>query len=93
MSWSKEFDVPIALGDGCELVTLLDAGRYVTGLPKKEQDKQHWQTAARELLMAAERGGIVMLAWIAMRQALNAGKPASPPEPRKKAIKKYRINR
>jgi hypothetical protein len=45
------------LDDGRELLTLLDAGRYVTGLPKKEQDKLHWQTAARELLMAAERGG------------------------------------
>jgi hypothetical protein len=70
MSWSTEFDAPIVLDDGRELVTLRDAGRYVTALPKAEQAKPHWQTAARELLMAAEHGGIVMLAWIAMRQAL-----------------------
>jgi hypothetical protein len=88
MSWSTEFDAPIVLDDGRELVTLRDAGQYVTGLPKKEQAKPHWQTAAHELLTAAEHGGIVMLAWIAMRQALIAEKQTTPPEPRKKAAKK-----
>jgi len=58
-----------------------------------EQKKPHWQTAAGELLTAAERGGIVMLAEIAMRQALGHGKPEPPRTPRKKAAKKYRIVR
>jgi hypothetical protein len=34
-------------------------------------DRDHLQVSAE----AAERGGVVMLAWIAMRQALQAGKP------------------
>jgi hypothetical protein len=38
-------------------------------LPKAEQAKLHRQTAAHELMMAAKRGGILMLAEIAMRQA------------------------
>jgi hypothetical protein len=43
--------------------------------------------------MAAERGGIVMLAEIDMRQALALGKAEPPRAPRKKAAKKYRIVR
>ena len=61
----------------------------VTALPKAEQAKPHW----RELIMAAEHGGIVMLAWIAMRQALIEGKPVTPPATRKKAAKKFRVIR
>ena len=70
--------------------TLRDAGEYLTALPQAEQ---HWQTAAHELIMAAERGGIVMLAEIAVRQALAHGQPKPSPAPRKKAAKKYRIIR
>jgi hypothetical protein len=77
--WARKFDTPIAIDDGAVLTKLRDAGRYVTALPKAEQSKPHWQTAARELLMAAERGGIMMLAEIAMRQALQAGKPKPAP--------------
>jgi hypothetical protein len=58
------------LPDGRELQTLWDAEEYVTALPRAKQSKPHWQTAAHELIMAAERGGILMLAEIAMRQAL-----------------------
>jgi hypothetical protein len=67
MSWSLEFDEPIEL-------SLRDAGEYVTAPSKVDQAKQHWQTAAHELMMAAERGGILMLAEIAMRQALAHGR-------------------
>jgi hypothetical protein len=93
MSWSRSFDAPIVLDDGSALTTLRDAGQYVTKLPTAEQKKPHWQTAAGELLSAAERGGIVMLAWIAMRQALIAEKPTTPPAPRKKVAKKFRVIR
>jgi hypothetical protein len=62
-------------------------------LPKTDHDKPHWQTAAHELMMAAERGGIVMLAEIAMRQALAHGRPTPAATPRKTAAKKYRIVR
>jgi hypothetical protein len=91
--WSRLFDAPIPLPNGSTLTTLEDAGRYVTTLPKAEQKKLHWQTAAGELLSAAERGGIVMLAEIAMRQALAHGKPEQPRPLRKTAAKKYRIIR
>ena len=91
MSWSRIFDEPIPLPDGGELRTLRDAGEYVTALPKAEHDKPHWLTAARELVIAAERGGIVMLAEIAMRQALAHGRPKPPPAPRKRATKNYKL--
>jgi hypothetical protein len=91
--WSRPFGAPIPLPDGRTLTTLEDGGRYVAALPKAEQQKPHWQTAAGELLTAAERGGIVMLAEIAMRQALAHGKPEPSRAPRKKAVKKYRVIR
>jgi hypothetical protein len=91
--WGRVFDDPIPLPDGRALRTLRDAGHYVTALSKADQGKPHWQTAADELMMAAERGGILMLAEIAMRQALAHGRPVPPPAPRKKAARKYRIVR
>jgi hypothetical protein len=61
MSWSRAFDDPIELPGGDRVLrTLREAGHYVTKL----QAKPHWQTAAHELMMAAERGGILMLAEI-----------------------------
>jgi hypothetical protein len=91
--WSRRFDDPIPLPDGRALATLRDAGEYIVSLPRSEQVKPHWRTAVETLLMAAERGGIVMLAAIAMRQALAHGKPELAPEPRKKRTKSYRVVR
>jgi hypothetical protein len=34
--WQREFEDPIPLPDGRMLVTLGDAGNYITSLPKKE---------------------------------------------------------
>ena len=34
MIWSREFDEPIALPDGRELVTLREAADYIMGLPR-----------------------------------------------------------
>ena len=73
--------------------TVREAGHYVTKPPKTDQAKLHWQTVAHELMMAAERRGILMLAEIAMRQALAHGRPKPAPTPRKKAERKYRIVR
>ena len=70
MSWSKSFADPTELPNGRVLRTLRDAGHYVTSLRKADQLKSHWQTAAHELMIAAECGGILMLAEIATRQAL-----------------------
>jgi hypothetical protein len=43
------------------------------------------------LISAAEKGGIVMMARIAMLRALNAGKPDPEITPRRKCAKRYRI--
>jgi hypothetical protein len=91
--WAQAFDDPIELPGGGKLRTLRDAGHYVTALSKADQTKAHWQTAAHELMMAAERGGILMLAEIAMRQALAHGRPKPAPTPLKKAVKKYKLVR
>jgi hypothetical protein len=93
MSWSRPFDAPIALPDGREITTLRQAGEYITALPAREHNQPHWQTAMRHLISAAEDGGIVMLAEIAMRQALAQGqsKPPKPPQaPRRKRARVYR---
>ena len=38
--WGCEFDDPIELPDGRTLVTLQDAGTYITKLPKAEHTKR-----------------------------------------------------
>jgi hypothetical protein len=70
LPWSSEFEDPIPLPDGRMLVTLLDAGKYITDLPKAEQQLDGWQTAI-EALMLCSRGGPTMLARIGVMRALN----------------------
>ena len=38
--WGREFDDPIELPDGGELVTLKDVGNYIMKLPKAEHEAQ-----------------------------------------------------
>lgn len=90
--WSRRFYDPIPLPDGGELVTLRDAGNHIAGLPSKVSQQKHWQTAMRELLMSAERGGILQLADWAMRAAIWHGVDVKK-EPRGKKAKRYRIVR
>jgi hypothetical protein len=60
---------------------LRDAGELVAALLISGQRKPHRQTAAAAaLLSAAERGGIMMLAEIAMRRALGHGRPQTDAE-------------
>jgi hypothetical protein len=54
--WSREFDEPIALPNGGELRTLLDAGRYVDALPRSMHEREEWQTVMEVLLSAVEAG-------------------------------------
>lgn len=75
------------------LNTLHDAGHYATALPKAAQERQEWQLAAEMLILAAKGKRPVTFADIAMRKALNAGKPAPVHERRRKPAKKYRIVR
>ena len=58
--WSRAFDDPIELPGGSQLVTLLDAGNYITGLSMAEQDLAEWQTAIGCLLGAAEGRDFMM---------------------------------
>jgi hypothetical protein len=76
VSWSRKFDELIIIsgrgprGRSRTLVTLKDAGDYVTRLPKAEHTAPEWQAAMHALLLAA-RGGPMMLAHIGMMQALH----------------------
>ena len=88
--WSRHFFDPIPTGDGGEVRTLRDAGVYILALPPAEAEREHWQTAMEVLISAAEKGGIVMMARIAMLRALNHGDP-DPSAPRRKRAKRYRI--
>jgi hypothetical protein len=70
VSWSIRFPEPIALPDGGRLITLQDAGSYITTLPKETQATTAWQNAAHVLIQAADHGGPVEFARLGMQQAL-----------------------
>ncbi|WP_426608962.1 hypothetical protein [Bradyrhizobium sp. McL0616] len=68
--WQRPFEDPIRIGDRT-LVTLLDAGEYITALPKKEHDAPEWLAAMEALLLVVERGGPTMMARIGIMRAMN----------------------
>jgi hypothetical protein len=59
------------LPDGRQLVTLRDAGNYLTKLPKAEHEAVEWQTAMEALILVATKGGPTMFARIRIMRALN----------------------
>jgi hypothetical protein len=69
--WSRKFDEPIPLPKGRQLVTLKDAGTYITKLPKAEHMVPEWQAAMEALILVATLGGPTMFARIAIMRALN----------------------
>jgi hypothetical protein len=69
--WKRPFDDPIPLPRGRQLVTLQDAGKYITKLPKAEHEAPEWQAAMEALILAAELQGPTMLARIGVMRALN----------------------
>ena len=71
MSWSTRFDEPIELADGRKLVTLKDAGNYITKLPKAEHEAPEWQATMEALILVATLGGPTMFARIGVMRALN----------------------
>lgn len=87
-SWDTLFEDPIP-----GIASLRDAADLIQKLPKAQQQLPHWQTAVEALIMAAEGRGPVMHARIAMLQAMNFGKPKPDKEPRRKAVKAYRVVR
>jgi hypothetical protein len=91
--WSRHFFDRIRTSDGGELRTLRDAGVYILAPPPAEAEREHWQVAMEVLISAAEKGGIVMMARIAMLRASNHGDPDPAPSPRRKRAKRHRIVR
>lgn len=77
MSWDIHFPNPIMTPDGKALVTMRDAGRYITALPKPTQTDSAWQTAMHVLIQAADNFGPIEFARLGMMQALYPkGEPA-----------------
>ena len=72
MSWSLRFAEPIVLEDGHRLASLRQAiAHLVKTIPAAERGSPAVLTAAELLTNAAEHGGPVEFARIAMLQALN----------------------
>jgi hypothetical protein len=69
--WSRKFDEPIPLPKGRQLVTLKDAGAYITKLPKAVHEAKEWQAAMEALILVATLGGPTMMARIGVMRALN----------------------
>jgi hypothetical protein len=69
--WTRHFDDPIPLARGRQLVTLEDAGNYITKLPKAEHEAAEWQAAMEALILLATTGGPTMFARIGIMRALN----------------------
>ena len=71
MPWSTRFDEPVPLPRGRRLVTLEDAGNYVTKLPKAEHTAPEWQAAMDALILVATSDGPTRFARIGVMRALN----------------------
>jgi hypothetical protein len=69
--WKRAFDEPIPLPGGGQLVTLQNAGTYITKLPKSEHTAAEWQAAVEALILVATSGGPTMFARIGIMRALN----------------------
>jgi hypothetical protein len=55
--WKRRFEAQIPLPRGRSLVTLEDAGKYITKLPKAEHEAAEWQSAMEALILVATSGG------------------------------------
>jgi hypothetical protein len=58
----RPFADPIPPPRSRELVTLEDAGTYITKLPKAEHEAPEWQAAMEALILVATKGGPTTLA-------------------------------
>jgi hypothetical protein len=70
-SWKRPFDEPIPLPRGGPLLTLEDAGNYITKLPGAVHEAAEWQAAMEALILVAKLGGPTMFARIGVMRALN----------------------
>jgi hypothetical protein len=76
--WRRPFDDPIPLPRSRQLVTLEDAGNYITKLPKAEHEVAEWQAAMEALILVATSGGPTMFARIGVTWALNVERVFDP---------------
>jgi hypothetical protein len=67
----RSFDEPISLPRGRQIVSLQDAGTYITRLPKSEHTAPEWHAAMEALILVATSGGPTMFARIGVMRALN----------------------
>jgi hypothetical protein len=79
VSWDQRFFDPITVPGRKPLVTLRDAARYITKLPKAEHDANEWQGAMEALLLVAEHDGPTMFARIGVMRALQRHQPKTAP--------------
>jgi hypothetical protein len=69
--WSTEFDDRSSC-PAAACCVLLDAGKYIIGLPKKVHTAAQGQAAIEALILVADRGGPTMFARIGVIKALNS---------------------
>jgi hypothetical protein len=82
VSWDLKFYQPIPVpGTRKRLVTLRDAVKYITSLPRAEQNAEHWRPAATLLAIIGEKGGCRLMAEMAVVHGLRKGAKDEPPEP------------
>jgi hypothetical protein len=70
MSWDLKFPEPIPTPNGRPLVTLRDAGAYITALPAEQHSAPAWQTAMHVRIRAADHAEPIEFARLGMVQAL-----------------------
>jgi hypothetical protein len=70
LDWSRKFDEPIILPNGRKLVTLKDAGTYITKLPKAEHTAPEWQAAIHSITLHDCKGGCKVLFLLSMQSQL-----------------------
>lgn len=81
MSWDLKFFAPISVpGKLKPLATARDAVKYMTSLPRAEQNAEHWRPAATLLAIIGERGGCMFFARMAVMHGLRKGLKDDPPE-------------
>jgi hypothetical protein len=68
--WDTEFDDPIPLPDGGELLTLRDAAEYIRRLPASLRESERWQVAMKDLSRSVDTPAWRVLARLAIMKAL-----------------------
>ncbi|MDB5654417.1 MAG: hypothetical protein JWQ94_2030 [Tardiphaga sp.] len=72
MSWDLKFPEPIATPVGTPLLTLRDAGQYITSLSAETHRTEPWLSAMHLLVQAAYHGGAIEFARLGMMHALQS---------------------